>query len=114
MSLKGDQPRRRLRAICVIALDGLLLSILAFAGYVGRAAGAGPRFWAVWVPLVLAVSAYLVWDRRRPSSEFVLNSDGLPISGRDADRYAAYRARLCPHERQALDEFLAAHRTDEK
>lgn len=41
---------------------------------------------------------------------FTLDVDGSPLTGKDADRYARYRARMCSHQRDAFDGFLQRQR----
>jgi len=80
-----------------------------FAAAVLRSVLVAPS-WALlaWVPLVLLVvlgHLYIVGG-------FTLDRHGLPVTGRDADRYAKYRAGLCEHERDHLDNYVTRMHPD--
>lgn len=90
---------------------GLLLAVLAVLvfvlGVVVVVLLALERQWLILAITAMVCSplAVLLYLYVGPGS-FILDRHGRPVSGRDADRYARYRARLSPWQRRALDETI--------
>ncbi|WP_109689293.1 hypothetical protein [Branchiibius hedensis] len=99
-------------------LTGTVLALqLVFAGILMRALFSAGLGWLV--PGVAVGVAMLIALELRPRRQWiVLDANGLPATGRDADRYAQWRASLCVHERDAWDETLrqivAQNKTDRR
>lgn len=90
---------RRATRIVLVVLQ------LASAGILMRALTAVGLWWLT--PAVAVVVAGMVMLELRPRRPWiVLDDNGQPATGRDADRYTQWRASLCVHQRAAWDEAL--------
>ena len=102
---------RRATRIILVVLQ------LASAGILMRALTAVGLWWMA--PAVAVVVAGVVMLELRPRRPWiVLDDNGQPATGRDADRYTQWPASLCVHQRAAWDEALrdvvARNRADRK
>lgn len=66
--------------------------------------------WSWWLLAWLPIIAALAIGDLCVVGGFTLDKDGQPLTGRDADRYARSRARMCAHERAAWDGWVDEQR----
>lgn len=101
---------RRRHAVFIIAEAGVAtVGTLTVVAAARRGAFGHPSGW-ITVAIVLAGLGALGVIHWLLTAGFELNSNGVPLTARDADRYSAYRAKLCTHERAALDSLIEENR----